>query len=51
MTRALTLGPPRFSNGTFRLYPGNPAAPGRDYSTRKSFESAPWAQAGVPIKE
>ncbi len=50
-TRALTLGPARFSNDTFRLYAGSPEAPGRDYSTRRSFESAPWAQAGVPIKE
>ena len=48
--RRLGTGRPRFVNDGFVLYRGNPSAPGRDTSTQRSFESAPWGQAGVPPK-
>jgi hypothetical protein len=46
--RQLTTGRPRFANDDFLLFRGNPSAPGRDNSTQRSFENAPWGQAGVP---
>ena len=50
VVRKVTAGRPRFANASFRLYAGNPDAPGEDYSTRKSFERAPWGQAGVATR-